>query len=302
MVQNAVEPDLTNDTNEKERHMPRYGAHAFVWIGEWTTEAGNYAIRQAAETGFDFIEIPLLKPDTFDAASHRKALQEAGIEGVASLVLPSDSHLPEHPDRAKAFLTKALDKLEEMGGTFLGGCIGYSLGTLTGQPPQPAERQAVIDVLGTVAADAKRRGITLALEACNRYETYLYNSLADTRDTIKAVGVDNLLLHADTYHMNIEEEGFYKPLVNAADVLGYIHMSESHRGLVGTGTVNWDEVFHGLADAHYRGPLVLESFAGINPDLAAATCLWRPPTQSAETLARKGLSFLKAGAQQHGLA
>lgn len=281
--------------------MPRYGAHAFVWIGDWTTEAGNYAIRQAGETGFDFIEIPLLKPEVFDAASHKSALRQAGIEGVASLVLPRDSHLPEHPDRAKAFLISALDQLEALGGTFLGGCIAYSLGTLTGKPPQPAERQAVIDVLGDVAADAKRRGVTLALEACNRYETYLYNTLADTRATIQAIGADNLLLHADTYHMNIEEEGFYNPLVQAADVLGYIHMSESHRGLVGTGTVNWDEIFRGLADANYRGPLVLESFAAINPDLAAATCLWRPPIQPAETLATEGLRFLKVHAEKYGL-
>lgn len=282
--------------------MPRYGAHAFVWIGDWTTETGNHAIQQAGATGFDFIEIPLLKPEEFDAASHKRALAGAGIEGVASLVLPKDSHLPEHPDRAQAFLTRALDKLEAMGGTFLGGCIGYSLGTLTGKPPQPVERQAVIDVLGDVAADARRRGITLSLEACNRYETYLYNSLADTRDTIQAIGADNLLLHADTYHMNIEEEGFYRPLVDTADVLGYIHMSESHRGLVGTGTVNWDEVFRGLADAHYTGPLVLESFAAINPDLAAATCLWRPPKESPHTLATRGLAFLQSNAEKFGLA
>jgi hypothetical protein len=30
------------------------------------------------------------------------------------------------------------------------------------------------------------------------------------------------------YHMNIEEEGFYTPLVESADALGHIHMSESH--------------------------------------------------------------------------
>lgn len=282
--------------------MPRYGAHAFVWIGDWTTEAGNHAIKQAGAAGVDFIEIPLLKPEEFDAASHRKALAEAGIEGVASLVLPKDSHLPQHPERARAFLTSALDKLEEMGGMFLGGCIAYSLGTLTGKAPQPAERQAVVDVIGEVAADAKRRGMTLALEACNRYETYLFNSLEDTRETIKAIGADNLLLHADTYHMNIEERGFYQPFVDAADVLGYIHMSESHRGLVGTGTINWDEAFRGLADANYTGPLVLESFAAINPDLAAATCLWRPPKETPEILAREGLAYLRAKAEQYGLA
>jgi D-psicose/D-tagatose/L-ribulose 3-epimerase len=292
---------MVENQYQERKNMPRYGAHAFVWIGDWTTESGNHAIRQAAAAGVDFIEIPLLKPETFDAASHKKALHDAGIEGVASLVLPPDAHLPAHPDRAKVFLTQVMDKLEVMGGTFLGGCIGYSLGTLTGHAPQPGERQAVIDVLGEVAQDAKRRGITLALEACNRYETYLFNTLADTRDTIKAIGADNLLLHADTYHMNIEEEGFYKPLVNAADVLGYIHMSESHRGLVGTGTVNWDQVFHGLADAKYSGPLVLESFAAINPDLAAATCLWRPPKETPETLAAGGLNFLRTYAEKFGL-
>ena len=50
------------------------------------------------------------------------------------------------------------------------------------------ERQIVIDTLGVVAAEAKKRGISLGLEVCNRYETYLYNTLADGRATIKAIG------------------------------------------------------------------------------------------------------------------
>jgi D-psicose/D-tagatose/L-ribulose 3-epimerase len=153
-----------------------------------------------------------------------------------------------------------------------------------------------------VAADAADRGIMLALEACNRYETHLYNTLADARDTLLAVGADNFKLHADTYHMNIEEEGFYKPLVAAADVLDYIHMSESHRGLVGSGTVNWDEVWRGLAAANFQGMLVLESFAAVNPALAAATCIWRPPNRPSEVLAREGLAFLRDGATRYGLA
>jgi D-psicose/D-tagatose/L-ribulose 3-epimerase len=101
--------------------------------------------------------------------------------------------------------------------------------------------------------------------------------------------------------MNIEEEGFYKPLVACAETLGYMHLSESHRGLVGSGTVNWDEVFRGLVDARYTGPLVLESFAAINPDLAAATCLWRPPNQPPGVLAAEGLRFLRERAAAAGL-
>ena len=78
-------------------------------------------------------------------------------------------------------------------------------------------------------------------------------------------------------------------------------MSESHRGLIGTGTINGEEVFHGLADAHYTGPLVLEAFTANNPSLVAAIRLWRPPKQPPEVLAREGLKYHQAWSEKVGL-
>lgn len=281
--------------------MPSFGAHAFVWIGDWTPETGDAAIAAAGAAGFDFLEIPLLHPDRFDAARHRAALRDAGIGATCSLGLPADAHAPEHPEEAVAFLTAALDQVEAVGAEVLCGCLGYTLGRLTGAPPTDAERTTAEQVLATIADDAERRGIALALEAVNRYETYLYNTLADTRDAVRRIGSPVLGVHGDTYHMNIEEEGFRSPVLDVGDDLTYLHMSESHRGLVGTGTVAWDEIWEALADIGYRGRLVLESFAAINPDLAAATCLWRPPNQPPEVLAGEGLAFLRDGARRAGL-
>ena len=244
-----------------------------------------------SEQGYDFIEIPLLKPHEFDPEVHKQALARAGIYATASLVLPDDAHMPAHPERAMESLISAVGKsLKPSTVTiWLCGCIAYSLGLFTGAPPTYAERQVVIEVLGEVAADAKKRGITLGLEAVSRHEGYMYNALADAHATILAIGADNIQRHADTCHMNVEEEGYYKPLVECADVLGYIHISESHRGRLGTGTINWDGVFRGLADAHYKGPLVLEAFTSINPELIAATRLWRPPKDAPDVLRAKGL-------------
>jgi len=281
--------------------MPQFGAHAFLWIDDWTEEKGNHAIAEAGRHGFDFIEIPLLRPAEFQVDSHKQALAQAGLTATASLVLPPEAHMPAQPEKAIAFLTRALEKLEALGGRYLCGCLGYHLGYFTNEPPTAAERQTVVEAMGVVAAEASKRGITLGFEVCNRYETYLYNTLASGRETIKAIGADNIELHADTYHMNIEEEGYYQCLVDSADVLGYIHMSESHRGLVGSGTIDWDAVFRGLKDASYQGPLVLESFAAINPDLRAATKLWRPPNESSEVLAGEGLKYLKTKAAEFGL-
>jgi D-psicose/D-tagatose/L-ribulose 3-epimerase len=281
--------------------MVRFGAHAFVWIGDWTVESGNYAISEAGKTGFDFLEIPLLRPSEFDARAHREALDKAGIYATCSLVLPKDAHMPHNPSVALDFLRSAMDKMDELGSRYLCGCIGYALGTLTGGPPTEHEIDTVVENLSTLAAEAHERGISLALEACNRYETYMFNSLADTRDAVQRVGAENLKVHADTYHMNIEERGFYQPLVEVGDVVDYIHMSESHRGLVGSGTVSWEEVWRALGETEFDGNLVLESFAAINADLAAATCLWRPPQESSDTIAREGLAFLKDGARAQGL-
>lgn len=281
--------------------MPMYGAHAFLWIDEWTAEKGNKAIHAAADAGFDTIEIALLRPHDFDAAHHKKALKATGITATASIALPKGAHMPEQPERAKHFLIEALDKLEAVGGNYLCGPLAFEVGKLTGKAPTQSERQVVIDTLGEVAEEAQKRGISLGLEVLNRYETYMYNTLADAQATIKAIGADNLSLHADTYHMNIEEESFYKPLVEAADVLGYVHISESHRGLVGTGTVNWEQVFQGLKDAGYSGSLVLESFAFPNEDLAAATCIWRPLNATSEMLAAEGLQFLRTYSERFDL-
>ena len=281
--------------------MVKFGAHSFLWIDFWTKEKGNYAINKAAQAGFEFIEIPLLRPYEFDGKAHKQVLIDAGIKVVASLGLPEELHMPENPAGAKEFLFEALRKLQDAGGSYLCGCIAYTIGKFSGSPPTQRERQIVIDTLGEVAMKAQTMGMTLGLEVVNRNEGYLYNTLADARDAIMAIGADNLNLHADTYHMNIEEEGFYSPLVECADVLAYIHMSESHRGLIGTGTVNWDEVFRGLKDANYKGPLTLESFTSINPDIVAATKLWRAPKYSPDIFAAKGLEFLKENAAKYNL-
>jgi len=281
--------------------MAKYGAHAFLWIDNWTTEKGNFAINAAADTGFDYLEIPLLRPDEFEPEPHKRELQAAGIEATASLGLPTEYHMPSNPEGAKEFLLKALRKLNDAGGTYLCGCIAYTIGEFTGQPPTQKERQIVIDTLGEVADEAEKLGMTIGLEVVNRNEGYLYNTLADAREAILAVGADNLNLHADTYHMNIEEEGFYQPIVDTADVLAYIHMSESHRGLIGTGTIDWDEVFRGLRDANYEGPLTLESFTSSNPDIMAATRLWRAPKYKPQEFAERGLAFLKKKAEEYKL-
>jgi D-psicose/D-tagatose/L-ribulose 3-epimerase len=93
--------------------------------------------------------------------------------------------------------------------------------------------------------------------------------------------------------MNIEEEEFGEPVRRVADRLVHFHLSESHRGIPGTGTVDWRAIVNALDDAGYGGFVGLESFAEVSPAMRSATRIWRDLAPDSDTLVRDGLAFLK---------
>ena len=282
--------------------MPQFGAHAFIWAGEWTPEGAEKVIGGAAEAGLDFVEIPLLHPESMDVSGTRELLERYGIGCTCSLGLPKEAHLPFAPDRAEEFLKTAVDVTAALGSEALSGAIYTHLGTLTRKPPTENELAEVGRVLKSVARYAAEREIVLGIEAINRYETYLINLASQAGEMLDRIGEPNVFVHLDTYHMNIEEKGFYDPIVVTGERMQYIHLSESDRGTPGTGNVHWDDVFRGLADIGYDGRLVMESFAAVNEDIIGATALWRDVVGDPQALIRDGLTFLRDKAAEHGLA
>jgi D-psicose/D-tagatose/L-ribulose 3-epimerase len=281
--------------------MPLFGAHAFIWAGEWTPEGAEKVIRGAAEAGLDFVEIPLLHPESMDVPGTRELLDRCGIGCTCSLGLPRAAHLPFAPERAEAFLQGAVDVTSALGAPALSGAIYTHLGTLTGKPPSEDELADVGRVLKSVARYAAEKDISLGVEAVNRYENYLINLASQATAMVDRIDEPNVFVHLDTYHMNIEEKGFYEPIVATGSRMQYIHLSESDRGTPGTGNVHWDEVFRGLKAIEYDGYLVMESFAAINEDIIGATALWRDVVGDPEALVRDGLAFLRNKAAEHNL-
>lgn len=283
------------------RFMNKFGALAFTWAGDWNPETGLEAIRKASAAGLDVIEIPLLDPEGFDTETVRSQLDEHGVEPYCTLVLPPEAHLPENPEGALEFLGLALEKVEALGCGFLGGGLYANAGTISGKPPTEDERKLCAQVLREVARDASGRGISLAIEPFNRYETHLFNTVEDGLRLLDAIGEENVGLHFDTYHMNIEEHGFYEPVLAAGDRLLYVHASESDRGPLGEGNVWWDDFFRGLAEIGYDGPLVIEAFADPPPALVEAICMWRPSGADPDRLVGEGVAFMRRHAEKAGL-
>ena len=139
---------------------------------------------------------------------------------------------------------------------------------------------------------AAKVGVRLGVEVLNRYENNLINTAKQARRLIELVQSPFVGIHLDTFHMNIEEEDMAGAINLAGDKLFHLHGSDSHRGIPGEGHVPWGQVASALRKIRYNGYVVIESF---DPEgrLAPLARLWRPLSDSQDTLARQGLAFLR---------
>lgn len=281
--------------------MKGFGVHTSLWSPEWTRESAERSIAQASQYKLDFVEIPLLDPPAVDASHGRKLLEAAEMPSICSLGLPEEAWASQHPEQAIAFLDKAIEVTADLGSLALSGVTYGGIGERTGKPPTQKEKDNIVRVLERAAKTAKTRGIELGIEAVNRYENHILNRGIDLRETIERVGADNIFAHLDTYHMNIEEKGAANGILDCAEYLKYIHLSESDRGVPGQGTCDWDEIFTALAASGFKGGMAMESFINLPPQIASALSVWRPVADSAEQVLEQGLPFLRNKARQYRL-
>ena len=101
--------------------------------------------------------------------------------------------------------------------------------------------------------------------------------------------------------MNIEEVSMVAAFADAGEHLGYVHLSESNRGVPSRGTMDWTGTFEGLKEVAYGGIMTLESFVYLAPEIAAGLAVWRPVAKHAEDVIRVGLPFLAEKARSAGL-
>ncbi|MCG9792828.1 sugar phosphate isomerase/epimerase family protein [Flavobacterium algicola] len=273
--------------------MPIYGTSILSFIPNWTAEGGCYAIEKTAQYGFDMLEICLPDNLDFDAKNTQKQLDQFGIKGRLSLNIPADCHIPFYPEKALALISQAIDKVGEMKGDFLGGVLHSAIGTFTGQPCTSDEKLIIKQVFEELGNYASKQNITIAVEPINRYESYVITAAHELLELIDNLNTDNIGLHLDTFHMNIEERNFYDPIIAAGDKLKHVHITESDRGMTGEGNVHWDDFFKALSVINYQGPLVLENFSSEIKALVGPTSLWRPSKYNSEELAKGSLTFMK---------
>lgn len=274
------------------------GAHAQVFTGALDAEGIETAVDATRRAGFDIVEFPLMDPKNFDATLAARLLAAHGVEATASLGLTAATDLTS-PDPAarragEEMLEACIDIVRAMGGSCLTGVI-YSAMQKYMAPSTPEGVGHAAAALHRLGDRAAAKGVRLGLEIVNRYESNVVNTARAGLRLLDQVDHEAVSLHLDTYHMNIEESDLWQPVLDAGDALGYVHIGESHRGYLGSGTVDFDAFFGALGRISYDGPVVFESFSSaiVSAELSNTLGVWRDLWDDSDDLAAHANAFIR---------
>lgn len=280
----------------------KLGIHAYAWCSQWTNNE-LCLIDKIKNLGLDFIEIPLMCLETFDCDAIKIRLEKTDLEAITSTVLLGDKDITSENaavrEKGIDYLKKCVDATEKIGAKFFSGVIYSQFAKPAKNRPTKINWEHSVKALKQVARYAMDKGIMIGLEPVNRYETYLINTGEQALKLKEMIGFENVKIHLDTYHMNIEEKSFYHATKTVGKELIHYHLCENDRGIPGTGLVDWDGIFKALSEIKYRGYAGLESFVDCTGNMH--TWVWRQLAPSGDFLLQEGIKFINGMRKKYNL-
>jgi D-psicose/D-tagatose/L-ribulose 3-epimerase len=284
---------------ENEEDLMKFGVNTFVWVSPCTTEAVKDLAPKVKAMGFDLLEISVETPALIDFKVVKDVLKENQLEGIICGVFGPErnagSEDPKEVDNAKTYIRCLIDAAAQIGSGVVCGPMYSAVGKahLEDELARKAEWDRSVSGIREMAQYAELKGVKLALETLNRFETDMLNIVSQGLDFCKQTGMDNVGLHLDTFHMHLEEKNSGDAIRLANKKIFHFHACENDRGVPGTGQVHWPEIVQTLKSVDYQGPVVIESFTSQVKEIARAVCIWREIAPSQDAIAEQGLQFLQ---------
>ncbi|CAN5682108.1 sugar phosphate isomerase/epimerase [soil metagenome] len=273
----------------------KFAVHAALWMREWDEDVAPL-LDAAARIGFDGVELSLLGMDDATTSRLRSRASELGLEITCTTGLAPHQDVTSDDATVRASgtaaLRRALHTVQALGAKQLSGVV-YAPWGVRRMTERSARWGRAVEALAGVAPLAAELGITLGVEAINRYETDLVTTAADATRMAAEVDHPHVGVLLDTYHMNIEEKDVAEALRVTGDRLVHLHVVENDRGVPGSGHVPWDAVVEGVRAVGYDGWATLEMFVLANQSVSPDLAIWRDIEDDPTDAAHRGLAFLR---------
>lgn len=236
------------------------------------------SLRSASEIGYDGIELGLYHASNVNVETLKKLVSVYGV-GIPVIstgqMFTMGKYSLADPDRtARERALAAFEGIIEIAAEF---GADVNLSRVRGSIPEESSfdegLERFSECLVRLCTRAKACGIDILLEQMNRYETNYLLSCAQVGEYIARLGIGNLKIHADLFHMNIEDVDIPGTLKKYAGLLGFIHFADSNRLAPGKGNLDFKPIVESLDASSYRGWIGVEILCGDDPEGSARESL-----------------------------
>lgn len=252
-------------------------------IGVCTWTFGNQDLATTAtilaELGLDGVEL-LGDLDLYTAKEALHILNDKGLEVFSLTPANVDIAHPDNKIRQAAldYYFRLIEFASALGNPFI-SCHGL-VGRIAPLTSMAEENDLLVEAVQQIAQRAQQTNLRVVFEVLNRYETHQIHNHSQALELVEQVGLTNLGILLDAYHMNIEETEPNQAIVNTGKNLWLYHAADSNRGGVGYGHTNFDTQLLALGQINYEGALILECTApGPNPFTPDKGGKWRDVLQ-----------------------
>jgi D-psicose/D-tagatose/L-ribulose 3-epimerase len=273
------------------------GVNSWLWVSP-PADANILEIAPRVKAmGFDLLELGVENPGDWDPARVAEILaaNNLGASVCAAMGPGRDLTDPTTIASTQAYVRLCIDAVVALDGAVVAGPLYTPVGKTWRM--DDAERAAAIDRLveglRPLADYAGERGVRLAIEPLNRFETSFLNTAAQTMEVVDQLDSPAVGVLLDTFHMNIEEKDQAAAIRLAGDKLVHFHACGNDRGAPGADHIPWQAIAAALNETGYDDAVVIESFTPDNQTIARAAAIWRPLAETQDNLAQDGLAFLR---------
>lgn len=274
----------------------KIGLHLSMLCKNWTDDTSVY-LEELKKEGLQGVEISLYgtTPDRLTKVfSKANALGldifcGTGVDGEHD---PSSEDLNIRKN-ALQYLKDCIDVAARGNARAINGVL-YAPWQAFSDLPKEKRWENSAQVLREAAEYGKEKRVDLHVEIINRFESDFMNTLEEGAAFLEKVNHAHVKLLVDTFHMNIEEDNMFASIKKYISKIGCIHISENHRGIPGTGHIDWKQLMATLEDVGYDGYLEMETFTETGTEVAKGMGIWRQiGKETPLEEAKKGIRFLK---------
>lgn len=276
----------------------KYGISSYVWASPFSNDTLGL-LQKAKDMGFDYFEICVEDAGTIQPQYIAPALQTAGIQALVCGAFGPERDISSNDEAVRQqgveYIKQCVDIAVALGSDMVSGPMYSATGKASLLSPAEKKCQWAYGVenMKICATYAAEKGVKLAVETLNRFETDFLNTVDQGLEFLNLIGMENVGLLLDTFHMNIEETNIAEAIKRAGNKIFNFHACSNTRGTPGEDHIDWAGIAAVFAEINYNRPIVIESFTTEITEIAKAVSLWRPLAQSQDILAENGLCFLK---------